>query len=89
MGTVQGRLQRTVHPARDLGQSHQTGTLPRHGKQGLQRMVPGVEPVRSTIPHGRPIKDIRLSEESETGDTQQTHVGISATNHPSRTGREG
>ena len=51
-------------------------------------MVPGVEPVRATIPHGRPIKDVRLSEESETGDTQQAHVSISATDHSSWTGRE-
>ena len=70
MGTVQRRLQGAVHPARDPGQSHQAGTLPHHGKQRLQRMVPGVEPVRATIPHGRLIKDVCLQEESETGSTQ-------------------
>ena len=89
MGTVQDQLQGPVHPARDSGRSHQAGTRPRHGKQRLQRMVPGVELVRSTIPHGRPIKDVCLSEESETGDIQQTHVSISATKHSSWTGREG
>ena len=88
MGTVQSRLQGAVHPTRDSGRSHQTGTLPRHGKQRLQRMVPGVEPVRAMILHGQPIKDVRLSEESETGDKQQAHVGISTTNYSSWTGRE-